>query len=422
MSAVASRTTARRRSSSCAAPFHTINASGVSVYDGIAGNTIVSGPSTYPSSIRYAWRKDVNPDVNFDGLVDFGGLGTLVVGGGPNPVEIGVNSERAATPPVGNAWQMEPYQMVDDIAWSNGGGKEYSRSKQQEISDTTGFNPDAVSRLAYYGANPQRGSLFSGGEMKQTHMADEEFVYGDILDSAPLVSYAPGFVGGPTDQSGPLYNDSGVLDPAGTHRLNDINLTGFKLTPGSFNDVDATASGGRNNVQFRFVRGDFNFDGVVNCDDRNMIYDMWAAGALLDDTQAKVAERGTDDAADDVAYTGWKWQGREFNGLMAMVRMSTADGTTGEWNSGTTITRQDVTAFDALFTAHCCPADIGLQGGLPGRDGALDNNDFIVFISHFFNHNNIADMGVQGGLPGHDGQFDNNDFIAFIGLFFQGCN
>ncbi|MFT3686579.1 MAG: PQQ-dependent sugar dehydrogenase [Phycisphaerales bacterium] len=30
----------------------------------------------------------------------------------------------------------------------------------------------------------------------------------------------------------------------------------------------------------------------------------------------------------------------------------------------------------------------------------------------------IADVGRQGGLPGSDGAFDNNDFIAFINLFF----
>jgi hypothetical protein len=68
-----------------------------------------------------------------------------------------------------------------------------------------------------------------------------------------------------------------------------------------------------------------------------------------------------------------------------------------------------------------CPADIGTQGGLPGADGHLDNNDFVVFIDYFFNHNPLADRGVQGGLPGSDGQWDNNDFVVFIDQFFAGC-
>jgi hypothetical protein len=69
----------------------------------------------------------------------------------------------------------------------------------------------------------------------------------------------------------------------------------------------------------------------------------------------------------------------------------------------------------------CGPADIGGAGGLPGADGHLDNNDFIVFITYFFNANALADRGIAGGLTGHDGLFNNNDFIAFINQFFAGC-
>ncbi|MFT3684380.1 MAG: FG-GAP-like repeat-containing protein [Phycisphaerales bacterium] len=36
--------------------------------------------------------------------------------------------------------------------------------------------------------------------------------------------------------------------------------------------------------------------------------------------------------------------------------------------------------------SNCFAADMGVQGGLSGRDGQLDNNDFIVFINNFFNH------------------------------------
>jgi hypothetical protein len=34
----------------------------------------------------------------------------------------------------------------------------------------------------------------------------------------------------------------------------------------------------------------------------------------------------------------------------------------------------------------CLTADLGVQGGGPGRDGQLDNNDFIAFIDAFFSH------------------------------------
>jgi hypothetical protein len=59
-----------------------------------------------------------------------------------------------------------------------------------------------------------------------------------------------------------------------------------------------------------------------------------------------------------------------------------------------------------------------VQGGVPGRDNLLDNNDFIVYIADFFASAPSADLGIQGGVPGQDGVWDNNDFIVFIGIFF----
>jgi Tol biopolymer transport system component len=70
---------------------------------------------------------------------------------------------------------------------------------------------------------------------------------------------------------------------------------------------------------------------------------------------------------------------------------------------------------------QCGDADVGVQGGIPGTDGYLDNNDFVVFISMFFNGDNAADFGKQGGIAGPDGQLNNNDFIVFIDKFFGGC-
>jgi hypothetical protein len=74
-----------------------------------------------------------------------------------------------------------------------------------------------------------------------------------------------------------------------------------------------------------------------------------------------------------------------------------------------------------ITVAPSCPADIGTTGGLPGHDGALNNNDFIVFIDYFFAQNPLADRGSTGGVPGADGQWNNNDFVVFIDQFFAGC-
>lgn len=76
--------------------------------------------------------------------------------------------------------------------------------------------------------------------------------------------------------------------------------------------------------------------------------------------------------------------------------------------------------IDGLVNA-CGQADLGSQGGTPGPDGVLDNNDFVVFIDAFFQHDASADMGSQGGVGPGDGLFDNNDFVVFIDRFFSGC-
>jgi hypothetical protein len=74
-----------------------------------------------------------------------------------------------------------------------------------------------------------------------------------------------------------------------------------------------------------------------------------------------------------------------------------------------------------IIPAVACAADIGSTGGVPGVDGHLDNNDFVVFIDYFFNQNPLADRGSTGGVPGSDGQWNNNDFVVFIDQFFTGC-
>jgi len=85
----------------------------------------------------------------------------------------------------------------------------------------------------------------------------------------------------------------------------------------------------------------------------------------------------------------------------------------------------DLNTDGVIDTCQSCgPADVGRQGGAPGFDRVLDNNDFVVFIDYFFSANPSADLGSQGGVPGADTVFDNNDFVVFIDEFFTpplGC-
>jgi hypothetical protein len=95
----------------------------------------------------------------------------------------------------------------------------------------------------------------------------------------------------------------------------------------------------------------------------------------------------------------------------------------------------DAGKYDCVITNACgsvttpiyrlaiLAADRGGAGGIQGSDGAVSNDDFIVFINQFFASDVRADIGSAGGVSLPDGDFDNNDFISFINLFFSypGC-
>jgi hypothetical protein len=94
-------------------------------------------------------------------------------------------------------------------------------------------------------------------------------------------------------------------------------------------------------------------------------------------------------------------------------------GAVGPW-AGMDRGAVEVLPFQLLMAPPCL-ADIGMPGGVRGRDGHLDNNDFVVFIDAFFAQSAVADVGSVGGTQGGDGRLDNNDFVIFIELFFAGC-
>ncbi len=307
----------------------------------------INGTSVY--DLDYAFRKDVRHDVNGDGDTDFG-------------------TEVAVAPITDSAGEVEHFQVVDEIAWSNAGGKEYSRSRQHEISDTPGFNPDAISRYRYYHTNPHIGYRTVGNsgmpfDIDQTVVADESFIYGEILSSFPP---DPGFLiyntsldvdnlpraKAPTDVNATPYD--GTCDPepddvgnpaclpnaSGPYLFTDIDVTGFKLTPGTFNDHPTDA----NITQFRFVSGDFNFDGEVNMIDRYMIVER--LGATLDETEEDVYDAGP--PATPVVYQRYVRQEVEFQLVLMMREMDMDDGVGGE--NADEVTADDLAAFDAICT------------------------------------------------------------------------
>ena len=387
-------------------------------------HSIVAGASVYGPN--YAFHKETVVDVNYDGKTDFGTETALPI--------------LAANLPQ----QFDPYQMVDDVAWSHMGGKEYVRSSEQEVADTPGFNPDGLSRIRWYLANPMRGHRTvgdSGGpfEIRETRMADEEWIYGEqygILGDPNEYEYNTTDVQvgtlfkqfkSPTDRTATPYD--GTCDPepddtlagvvcapnaAGSFYFTDMNVTDFRMTPGGYNDHPTNA----NIRQFRFdfaganaqpgdqffPTGDFNFDGIVNACDIVLI--QARLGATLDDTQPAVYDNGTPkDLGDDLNYNEYVFQGRTFQQLLMMLKMNGTDGAGGANNSA--VTASDVAAAESLI----CPGDV---------DGSqtCDLGDLNIVL---FNFGSSGAPGANGDVN-CDGQTDLADLNIVLFNFGTTCS
>lgn len=336
------------------------------------GYTVVDGMGVYGPG--YSFWKDTPVDANYDGELDWG-------------------TETPAPGFVGPI-AVEAIQIVDEVAWSNNGGKEYTRREQHEISDTPDFNPDLLSRVNFYLDNPERGHRFNNdGEVRFTRIADEEWIYGDLPSNyATTREFDYARTKGPTDPDGPEYDGSCDPDesegcspvPGGGLRFDDIDVTGFKFTPAGFNDHETNAA----ITQFRFdfadcdgtplpggvdfPRGDFNFDGVVDSADLALITDR--LGATLDDTTTEMYDNGTpDDESDDYEVTVYTWQVRQFQQVLMMLEMDMADGPGGV--NAAAITEADVQAVADLVGPTCA-------GDVTG-DGATDLADLNMVLANF---------------------------------------
>ncbi len=293
-------------------------------------HSIVDGASVYAPG--YSVHKDTNPDVDFDGKVDFG-------------IEPSVNSE-VGFPPAPPAAMCDPFQIIDSVAWSNGGGKEYVRTSQYEISDTPGFNPDMVSRVAYYGSNPMLGSrMNSEGMTVPTRIADEEFIYGENIAPAILFAYDPAAYGAPTDPMGDGFADISI----GTN-ADDA----FKLTPGFFNDAPTLGI-----TQFRFVDGDLDFDGDADADDL-ALFDSTLMGADFDSTEDYIHPDTNMPIADPnnpgQNFQSYVFQDRLANAYLAAACLSDLDGVDVPG-------ADDRAALVALVGGEPCEADLTGDGG-----------------------------------------------------------
>lgn len=317
-----------------------------------------------------AFRKDINPDVDFDGRIDFGIETPLATQGG--------QSQPAAS-------RIDPLQIIDEFAWSDNGGKEYVRDSEQEISTTDGFNPDGVSRLAYYGENPGLGlRLDSMSMVVPTRTADEEFIYGetDVVGGGFFEYNGTG--GAPTDPEGDGFDD--------------IATAGFDLTPGGFND-----HAGLGIAQFRFTLGDLNFDGVVTNADASLM--AMLVGADFDATEDFIdPDSGlpiADPANPGSNFQSYIYQGRLANAFLAARELDTNDGAGG--SNAPSPTEDDAAALGALF----CPADID-------GNGTLNLDDIDAFVAAFLG-------GGLGGDCDANGTLNVDDIDCFVSSFLGGC-
>lgn len=335
------------------------------------------GVSTYGTG--YAFAKDNNPDVDFDGKLDFG-------------IETPQTNVLGLSP--GSAAQSDPIQIIDSVAWSNNGGKEYVRDSEQEISDTPGFNPDAVSRVAFFGENPMLGLRLNGsGQVVPTRTADEEFIYGEVEVSAAFYDYVQSDVGAPTDPNGDGFQDISISAGGGT----------LPMTPGDFNDFPA---GGI--AQFRFVLGDLDFDGDADCDDLDLLEDDLlnadfdaTEDYIDDDTGLPIA----DPANPGQNFQSFVFQDRDANAFLAARDLDQTDGVGG--GNADTVTAADRAALEALVGPcdDVCPAD------LAEPIGQLNIFDVLAYLSLFDSQDPAADLAAPMG------EFNIFDVLEYLSLF-----
>jgi hypothetical protein len=286
-------------------------------------------------------------------------------------------------------------QVIDEISWSHSGGLEYTRSRQQVISDTPGFNPDGVSRVSYFGSNPGLGlRIDDEGETVPTRMADEEFIYGDMTGGALDFQYDPARTGAPTDPDGDGFQDISIGS------LSDP----FRLTPGGFNDHVATGI-----TQFRFIAGDLNFDGVVNAADLALL-DSQLLGANFDATTDVLDDQGFPvlNPNTNQPLQRYVFQNRLANAFLGATNLNTTDGPGG--TNAATVTAADRAVLAALVGPVPCNA-----ADLAAPFGTLNFFDLSTYLGLFNAGDPAADLAAPFGI------LNFFDLSTYLGIFNAGC-
>lgn len=338
-------------------------------------HSVVDGVSVYEPG--YAMWKDENPDVDFDGKLDFG----IEI---PLTRDLGIP---AAPPPS----PMDPMQIIDEIAWSNAGGKEYVRTSEHEISETPGFNPDAATRIRYYSTNPMLGSrINSNGQTVPTRTADESWIYGEVTGASIDFTYDTAAYGAPTDPDGDGFMDISIENGG------DV----FRITPGDFNDHAATGL-----TQFRFAAGDLDFDGDTDADDL-ALFDAELFMADFDATEDYIdPDSGmpiADPANPGMNFQSYVFQNRLANAYLAARSLDPSDGVDFPSDAD-----RDVLA-SLVGPVMCNDADFAAPFG------ELSFFDVSAFLSAF----NATDASAD--LNG-DAEWNFFDVSQFLSAYSAGC-
>ncbi len=338
-------------------------------------HSVVDGVSVYEPG--YAIWKDENPDVDFDGKLDFG----IEI---PLTRDLGIP---AAPPPS----RMDPMQIIDEIAWSNAGGKEYVRTSEHEISETPGFNPDAATRMRYYTANPMLGSrINSDGQTVPTRTADESWIYGEVTGASIDFTYDTAAYGAPTDPDGDGFADISI------ENAGDV----FKITPGDFNDHAATGL-----TQFRFVVGDLDFDGDADADDLSL-FDAELYMADFDATEDYIdPDSGMPIADPDnpgMNFQSYVFQNRLANAYLAARSLDPSDGLDFPSDADRAV------LAGLVGPMMCNDADFA------SPFSELNFFDVSAFLSAF----NAADASAD---LNSDGMFNFFDVSLFLSAYNAGC-
>jgi len=246
----------------------------------------------------------------------------------------------------------QPYQVIDEIAYSGDGEQEYTEFDDNELDYTPGTQPDALVRIACDKRFENNGERFDAESHRKG--AYDAWAFGDIntsryLDSAE--AYA-----GVTLTGDSVFYDGGIACEialvAAPGSGNPIDLT-----PGDLNDgASGSAAGHEGGSKY-----DYDCDGDVDCNDRELLQAAIAATANLDEGSS----------------TQYVHQAQAARTILMMAQTDGSNGSLG--TGGSTVDSDDLDAFDDANCALACNTGCPIMGDYNG-DGWIDMADLSAAI------------------------------------------